>query len=96
MMSKDKWFVVRKPSTGEIIVKSANQIVLLNIGMRYKNIQQIPPPLGALKGGLGTVLCTIFATRKTKIRQVYLQLFNLRFERVHYFDHPVTVVLAAA
>ena len=27
MMSKAKWFVVRKLSTGEIIAKSANQIV---------------------------------------------------------------------
>ena len=26
-MSKAKWFAVRKPSTGEIIAKSANQIV---------------------------------------------------------------------
>ena len=26
-MSKAKWFEVRKPSTGEIIAKSANQIV---------------------------------------------------------------------
>ena len=27
MMSKAKWFAVRKPSTGEIIATSANQIV---------------------------------------------------------------------
>ena len=29
MMSNDKWLVVRKPSTGEIITTSANQIVQL-------------------------------------------------------------------
>ena len=29
MMNKVKWFVVRKPSTGEIIATSANQIVPL-------------------------------------------------------------------
>ena len=28
MLSRAKWFVVRKPSTGEILAKSANQIVL--------------------------------------------------------------------
>ena len=27
VISKGKWFVVRKPSSGEIIAKSANQIV---------------------------------------------------------------------
>ena len=29
MMNKVKWFVVRQPSTGEIIATSANQIVPL-------------------------------------------------------------------
>ena len=42
MMSKAKWFAVRKPSTGEIIGTSANQIVL-----HY--IHQTPFPLTVLK-----------------------------------------------
>ena len=33
-MSKAKWFVVRKPSAGEIIATSANQIV----SSSYKNV----------------------------------------------------------
>ena len=37
-MSKAKWFVARKPSTGEIIAKSANQIVPQKISLRYKNV----------------------------------------------------------
>ena len=47
VMSKAKWFVVRKPSTGEIIATSANQIMLY----------YIPFPVGGLKwGGLGSRL----------------------------------------
>ena len=39
MMNKAKWFAVRKPSTGEIIATSANQIVLLiEILRTYKNV----------------------------------------------------------
>ena len=45
-MSKAKWFAVRKPSTGEIIATSANQIAL-----HY--IHQTPFPLTVLKGGGG-------------------------------------------
>ena len=41
--SKAKWFVVRKPSTGEIIAKSANQMVLPKIPGRYKNVVTRPP-----------------------------------------------------
>ena len=37
-MSKAKWFVVRKSSTGEIIATSANQIVPPKIPRRYKNV----------------------------------------------------------
>ena len=55
-MSKAKWFVVRKPSTGEIIATSANQIVppkfLGGTKMLYY-IHQPPLPLGVLMGGLG-------------------------------------------
>ena len=59
MMSKAKWFVVRKPSTGEIIATSANQIVPPKFGGPTKMlyyIHQTPFPLAALKGGLGTRL----------------------------------------
>ena len=38
VMSKAKWFVARKPSTGEIIAKSADQIVPQKISLRYKNV----------------------------------------------------------
>ena len=36
LMSKAKWFVVRKPSTGEIIATSANQIVL----SKFREVQK--------------------------------------------------------
>ena len=58
--SKAKWFVVRKPSAGEIIATSANQIVPpkfrnSEIPWRYKMLYYIHPifPLGGLKGGSG-------------------------------------------
>ena len=56
MMSKAKWFVVRKPSTGEIIATSANQIVplkFLGLTKMLYYIHQTPFPLVVLKGGLG-------------------------------------------
>ena len=59
MMSKTKWFVVRKPSTGEIIATSPNQIVLPKFLRGTKMLhytRQTPFPLGVLKGGLGTRL----------------------------------------
>ena len=59
MMSKAKWFMVRKPSTGEIIATSANQIVLPKIlrGTKmWHYIHQTHFPLGGLKGGLGSRL----------------------------------------
>ena len=43
MMSKSKWFVVRKPSTGEIITKSVNQIVPLKF---CKNVVLYSPVEG--------------------------------------------------
>ena len=59
MMSKAKWFAVRKPSTGEIIATSANQIVPPKSAgpttMLYY-ITRPPFPLAVLKGGLGTRL----------------------------------------
>ena len=57
MMSKAKWFAVRKPSTGEIIATSANQIVPPKFRRTYKNVVTRPPfPLAVLKRGLGTRL----------------------------------------
>ena len=60
MMSKAKWFVVRKPSTGEIIGTSAKQIVPPEIPADLQKCSTIftrPPfPLAVLKGGLGTRL----------------------------------------
>ena len=59
MMSKVKWFVVRKPSTGEIIATSANQIVLLKFRgdtkMLYHNGagRPIQPAPHSVKGDLG-------------------------------------------
>ena len=53
-MSKAKWFAVRKPSTGEIIDKSANQIVPPKFRGGTKMLYYIH--LGGLKGGLGTIL----------------------------------------
>ena len=61
-MSKAKWFAVRKPSTGEIIAKSANQIVPPKFrgGTKFCTIFTRPPfPLGGLKGGLGTRLLSV-------------------------------------
>ena len=43
-MKLPKWFVVRKPSTGEIIVTSANQIVnAVEIPQRYKTVVLYSP-----------------------------------------------------
>ena len=54
MMSKAKWFAVRKLSTSEIIATSASQIVLLKFPWTYKNVVLCSPfPLAALKGVLG-------------------------------------------
>ena len=54
VMSKAKWFgfVVRKPSTGEIIATSANQIVPPEILWTYKNVVPYspdPPPPSLLQ-----------------------------------------------
>ena len=51
MMSKAKWFVVRNPSTGEIVATSANQIVPLKFhrGTKLYYIQQTPLSSGGLK-----------------------------------------------
>ena len=54
-MSKAKWFAVRKPSTGEIIATSANQIVppkFLGPTKILYYIHQTPFPLAVLKGDL--------------------------------------------
>ena len=57
MMSKAKWFVVWKPSTGGIIAKSTKQIVppkILPEVQKFCTIFTRPSfPLGVLKGGLG-------------------------------------------
>ena len=42
-MTKDKWLVVRKLSTGGIIAKLTNQIVLLKFRRRYKNVVLYSP-----------------------------------------------------
>ena len=42
-MSKAKWFAVRKPSTGEIIATSANQIVPPKFQQTYKNFVLYSP-----------------------------------------------------
>ena len=58
-MSKAKWFAVRKPSTGEIIAISANQICATEIPWRYKNVVLYSPdPFSSwnVDGGLGTRL----------------------------------------
>ena len=48
MMSKAKWFAVRKPSTGEIIGTSANQIVPPKFRWTYKNfVLYSPDPLSS-------------------------------------------------
>ena len=44
MMSKAKWFVVRKPSMGEIIAISANQIVLPKFLRHTKILASFPGP----------------------------------------------------
>ena len=58
-MSKAKCFVARKPSTGEIIAISANQICATEIPWRYKNVVLYSPdPFSSwnVDGGLGTRL----------------------------------------
>ena len=58
-MSKSKWFVVRKPSTGEMIALSANQIVPPKFcggtKMLYY-IHQTPLSSWSVEGVLGTRL----------------------------------------
>ena len=56
MMSKAKWFAVRKPSTGEIIATSANQIVPLKFHGPTKilyYIHQTPLSSSSVEGGSG-------------------------------------------
>ena len=65
-MSKAKWFVVRKPNTGEIIDPSPNQIVPLEISEIPQNSSEAQKccttftrpsfPLGGLMVGLGSRL----------------------------------------
>ena len=53
MMSKAKWFVVRKPSTGEIIATSANQIVPPKFRGPTKMLSPDPPSSCSVKVGSG-------------------------------------------
>ena len=64
MMSKDKWFVVRKPS--EMIATSANQIVALKFQWRYKIVLSL-----SFWSGLGTRLiqCQYNSGYKTQTLQ---------------------------
>ena len=50
-MSKAKWFVLRKPSTDEIIAKSANQIMLPKFYQRYKDASDPAFLFGGLRLG---------------------------------------------
>ena len=50
-MSKAKWFILRKPSTDEIIAKSVNQIMLPKFHQRYKDVLYSSDP-AFLFGGL--------------------------------------------
>ena len=55
-MSKAKWFVVRKPNTGEIIATSANQIVppkFLGPTKMLYYIHQTPLSSCSVEGGSG-------------------------------------------
>ena len=74
LMSKAKWFVVRKPSTGEIIATSANQICATEIPWRYKNVVLYSPdPFSSwnVDGGLGTRLLKSIITLCTKLHNVF-------------------------
>ena len=55
MMSKAKWFAIRKPSTGEIIATSANQIVPPKFRGPTKMyyIHQTPLSSCSVEGGSG-------------------------------------------
>ena len=56
MMSKSKWFAVRKSSTGEVIATSANQIVLPKFRGPTRilyYIHQTPLSSCSVEGGLG-------------------------------------------
>ena len=68
MMSKAKCFVVRKPSTGEVIATSANQIVWLKFhkDTKYCNIYSLDPPF-LLGVGLGIRLQRTLLLRKDHI-----------------------------
>ena len=52
-MSKAKWFVVRKSSTGEIIAKSANQIVPMKFCRGTKLYSPDPLSSWRIEGGAG-------------------------------------------
>ena len=59
MMSRAKWFVVRKPNTGEIIATSANQIVPPKFLGGTKMLYYIHQTSWSVEGGSGdeTKLC---------------------------------------
>ena len=64
MISKAKWFAVRKPNIGEIIAISANQFVPSKFRGPTKMlyyIHQTPFPLAVLKGDLGTRLLSVLS-----------------------------------
>ena len=67
MMSKAKWFAVRKPSTGEIIATSANQIVPPKFRGPTKMlyyIHQTPLSSCSVEGGSGDKTTGLLATIK--------------------------------
>ena len=85
-MSKAKWFVVRKPSAGEIIATSANQIVPRKFHGRAKMlyyIHQIPLSYCSVEGGSGDKTTTPQDAHKRLVLQVYLGLNTLEFSAIH-------------
>ena len=72
-MSKAKWFAVRKPSTGEIIAKSANQIVPPKFRGGTKilyYIHQTPLSSWRVEGGSGDET-SVFADLVVRLLQEY-------------------------
>ena len=62
MMSKAKWFVVRKPSKDEIIATSANQIVPLKFHGPTKFCHQTPLSSSSVEWGSGDETMITVAT----------------------------------
>ena len=87
-MSKARWFVVRKQSTGEIIAKSANQIVLLKFcgGKKCNQTFLSSPRVERVSGNETIHVYPAYASHRTHLWCKHLPLqWSIRINNCHYW-----------